>query len=532
MLLAEVTTTTALLDQTVPAYFAWSVLVIAIGMLIWDTIEVGRNDAANLINAVFGARILTRRNAIRVAGVGVVLGAVMASSVIDTARKGIFDPTMLSLKQALCVYVAVYIVDTILLYGYSAFGIPVSTTATLVFELLGASFAIQYFDIVHWDKCFKVIQAIITSIVLAGVMAFFIQRIVRGAIRDRTTNLSVLLAHGGWAGGGMLAGLCYFLLVKGMKSVGFVKHIRNEFIEFYGALVVILVLWAIFAVLIHILLVIFGRKAAKLLFPSLAILGTVAMAFAFGQNDLANCASPGIAVITLFWAWFQGNADAVAVATEVKVPQMLLAGCGILLFFGMMTKNAQRVTAAAVRSGSMGDHVKLWAPAPFVRLAQWILERQKRRPELAPQLSFSPRGKKMHYDSLRACVIMYVSASVIATASSLGYPVSTTYVAFSAIMASGIGDRIFQRGDSALKLGRFLWVVFCWFAAAVIAAIAAGIVCRIIFHLGLVGMVLVLVGNFALRRYVKTRSDEHEQHVREASEDRMNPDDYALEEEG
>jgi len=531
MLLADGTTMGAIVaQQPVSSFFLWTVLVVAIGMLIWDTVEVGRNDAANLINAVFGARILSRRMAIRVAGLGVVLGAMMASPVIDTARKGIFDPTMLTLEQALCVYVAVYIVDTILLYAYSAFGMPVSTTATLVFELLGASFAIQYFDIVHWDKCFKVIQAIIASIVLAGIMAFFVQRIVRGAIRDRSANLSVLLAHGGWIGGGMLAGLCYFMMMKGMKGIAVVKEFsKSEFVESYGVLVVILTLWAVFAVLIHLLLVLFGKRLARWLFPGLAILGTLAMAFAFGQNDLANCASPGIAVLYLFK--HRGGADAVEMATGVEVSKLLLAACGVLLFLGMMTKNAQRVTTAAVHSGSMGDHVRLWAPRPFVRAAQWLLARQARRRELAPPPAWSPRGKQMHYDSLRACVIMYVSASVIATASSLGYPVSTTYVAFSAIMATGMGDRIFQRGDSALKLGRFLWVVFCWFAAAGIAAVAAGVVCRTIYHLGLTGILVALGANLIVRSYVRSRSDKHERHVREAADERMHPEDYALEDE-
>ena len=37
--------------------------IAALVMLLWDTIEVGRNDAANLVNAVFGARVLTRRPA-------------------------------------------------------------------------------------------------------------------------------------------------------------------------------------------------------------------------------------------------------------------------------------------------------------------------------------------------------------------------------------------------------------------------------------------------------------------------------------
>ena len=42
-------------------------------MMVWDCIEVGRNDAANLVNAVFGARVLKRKKAIIVAGIFVIL---------------------------------------------------------------------------------------------------------------------------------------------------------------------------------------------------------------------------------------------------------------------------------------------------------------------------------------------------------------------------------------------------------------------------------------------------------------------------
>ena len=116
--------------------FEYVSLVLAVGMLVWNTIEVGRNDAANLVNAVFGARILDRKLAVRVAGIGVVLGAVASGGVIETVRKGIFDPPQLTVHAAVSVYISVYIVNTVLLYAYSAYGMPVSTTASLVFALL------------------------------------------------------------------------------------------------------------------------------------------------------------------------------------------------------------------------------------------------------------------------------------------------------------------------------------------------------------------------------------------------------------
>ena len=92
-------------------------LILAAAMLIWNTVEVGRNDAANLVNAVFGARVLRRRSAVLLAGLAVVCGSILSSDVMDTARKGIFDPTAMgTLKAALSIYMSVYIVNTVLLY--------------------------------------------------------------------------------------------------------------------------------------------------------------------------------------------------------------------------------------------------------------------------------------------------------------------------------------------------------------------------------------------------------------------------------
>ena len=518
-------------------------LIVSIALLLWDTIEVGRNDAANLVNAVFGSRVLTRRAAACVAAVGVVLGASASRGVIETARKGIFDPGKLAaqaehadaaeqrdmaLRRALSVYIAVYVVDTVLLFGYSAFGMPISTTACLVFELLGAAFALGGAEVVNFPTARKVILAIILSIVCSGIAAFMIQRAVRGAIRDRTTNLTVLLAHGGWIGGGMLAALCYFMLRRGMKYVPFVQQINETVVATYGEVVVVLGLWGLFALLIHVALVVFGNKAARLLFPSLAVIGTLAMAFAFGQNDLANCAAPGLSAANLI---FNPSQD-VAVASEIPIEWWALIGCGILMAAGMFTRNAQRVTSAAIHAGSMAHNVRLWAPGWCLAAARVLLRFRGRQPTLAPAPTTTADGKMMHYDVLRACVILAVSASVIATASGMGMPVSTTYVAFAAVIATGMADRILQRGDADLKLARTLWVVFSWFASALIAAVCAGLVCLAIYHLQIYGIVGALAVNLAIRRILKKRGDAQEQRVREAARERMHPERYAEDYEG
>jgi hypothetical protein len=274
-----------------------------------------------------------------------------------------------------------------------------------------------------------------------------------------------------------------------------------------------------------VLLVVFGKRAARRLFPTLAIIGMLAMAFAFGQNDLANCASPGVSALHLI----ARRAEGLAQATEAPIAWWALIGCGVLMALGMMTRNAQRVTSAEVHMGSMAHQVRLWAPNWCIAVARLLLRFRGRQPALAPAPTATAAGKTMHYDVLRACVILAVSASVISTASGLGLPVSTTYVAFTAVVATGMADRIFQRGDAELKLARAIWVMFSWFAAAAIAAVCAGGVALLVHWAGVVGIVLGIGCNLLIRTFLKRRADAQEARVRQAARERRYPELYAEE---
>ena len=138
------------------------------------------------------------------------------------------------------------------------------------------------------------------------------------------------------------------------------------------------------------------------------------------------------------------------------------------------------------------------------------------RESLAPEPELSDQGKKLHYDALRATVITGVSASVIAFASGLKLPVSTTYVAFAAVLGTGFADRVFSRGDASLKIGRAIWVITCWFIAPVIAIVATGCVAQLVYQLSTPGLAICLVGMFATRFFFRHRSDAHEQTLRES----------------
>jgi len=499
------------------APFLMVAVLFAIGMLVWDCVEVGRNDAANLVNAVFGSGVMRRRIAVVLAAVGVVIGATTASPVMETARQGIFNPALLTLEMALTVYLSVYLVDTVLLYGYSAFGMPVSTTACLVFELLGASFAMGLFmseggaSVVSWGTATNVMLGIVCSILIAGGAAYALQRLFRVIIGHRSSNHSALRRHAGWIAGLMFAGIVYFLIVKGMKHVGFVKDFRALLTTPWHHAVLIAGIWAGCAASIYVAVAALGRTAAKAVFPVLTVVGMVAMAIAFGQNDLANCASPGLAAANLIQHWDAG----VVSASKIPLAVWALALCGLFMAAGMFTRKAARVTENEVNTGSSHDTVNLWAPRWCGQVAR-VFARSAPPRGTATMTARPTRAlgglNPRHYDALRAAVILSVSASVIATASSLGLPVSTTYVAFAAVIATGMADKVFVHGDANLKMARAIWVVFTWFAASIVAAVAAGITATLLYlairsGLGIPGLMFGLAANLIVRWMLTHRAD-------------------------
>ncbi len=476
--------------------------VTAIVLLIWDCIEVGKNDATNLVNAVFGSRVLARKSAVYIAGIFVVFGATFAAPVMETVRSGIFNPNALSPEAAISVFLAVYIVDTILLYIFSAFGMPVSTTATLVFSLAGGAFAVTgQYETVDWKMLFTIFNAMFGSIILTGILAFLFQRIVRGAIGNKPSNHLTVMTHGPWITGLMLTFLSWFLIVKGLKGFSQVKIIKELLFDTYGTPAVLMVYWAFLTFLTHLILTFTGRKGTKYLFHFTAILGMCAMAFAFGQNDLANCASPGLAAL-MIWKFPS--------ETQFTIPMFVLSICGFLMFIGMTTESAQRVTRAEVNMASQHDKVSLWAPKWCKLLVQKFLKKTPAEEVLAPAPDLTEDGKKLHYDPLRASVIMAVGASVIAVASGMGIPVSTTYISFTAVVATGWGDKVYGRGDADVKLGRSIWVVTCWLLGGIVAMVSSGLFSLAVYKLGVVGIVATLTANLSLRYYISKRADRHE----------------------
>ena len=125
-------------------------LIIVISLIVLATADliVGvSNDAVNFLNSAVGSKAISFKTIIIIASLGVCVGAVFSSGLMEVARKGIFNPDLFYFDEIMVLFMAVMITDIILLDFFNSLGLPTSTTVSIVFELLGAAVAISLIKI-------------------------------------------------------------------------------------------------------------------------------------------------------------------------------------------------------------------------------------------------------------------------------------------------------------------------------------------------------------------------------------------------
>ena len=117
-------------------------LVVLFGLAITDLVVGVSNDAVNFLNSAIGSKAVSLRTIMIVASVGVAVGAIFSSGLMEVARKGIFMPSQFYFDEIMIIFMAVMITDVLLLDFFNSLGLPTSTTVSIVFELLGAAVSI------------------------------------------------------------------------------------------------------------------------------------------------------------------------------------------------------------------------------------------------------------------------------------------------------------------------------------------------------------------------------------------------------
>ena len=168
-------------------------LIIVISLIVLATADliVGvSNDAVNFLNSAVGSKAISFKTIMIIASLGVCVGAVFSSGLMEVARKGIFNPDLFYFDEIMVLFMAVMITDIILLDFFNSLGLPTSTTVSIVFELLGAAVAISLIkiysgeyntliDYINIGKASQIILGIFLSIIIAFSVGAVVQYITR-----------------------------------------------------------------------------------------------------------------------------------------------------------------------------------------------------------------------------------------------------------------------------------------------------------------------------------------------------------------
>lgn len=514
-------------------YFLLVVLLMALASL--DLVVGVSNDAVNFMNSAIGSRAGSYRVILVVASLGVLLGTMFSSGMMEVARKGVFDPGFFTFHNLMFLFVAVMLTDVILLDIYNSLGFPTSTTVSLVFELFGAGMAIGFLTSVdrgldplnfgayiNVDSTLKIINGIFASVGVAFVTSLVVQWVSRLAL---TYNLKKGLKTLGGVFTGLATTLIVnFLLFKGLKGSVLVDAETGAWLE-SNKNQILLGLFVGFAVLGQLAV---WRGVNPLRY--VVLLGTFSLAMAFAGNDLVNFIGVSVAAFQSYQLYqvqgFDPRSYTMEVMTEqVAAPFALLLIAGLIMIATLwLSAKARKVSETQIGLARQGEGSEKFKPNSvsrgltsfFVSLGGVFSVLVSRRMSAWTDGRFTPEKTKKSakkeqqaFDYLRASVDLMVASTLIAYATSLGLPLSTTFVVFMVGMGSSLADRAWGKESAVYRVAGVVNVIGGWLLTAVIAFTTAALFAGFIYYGEFIAALILTV--FALGLIVRSHMGFAEQ---------------------
>ncbi len=506
-------------------------------LAIFDLFVGVSNDAVNFLNSSIGSRAASFKRVLLVASVGVFLGAAMSNGMMDIARHGIFRPEHFAFYDLICIFMAVMVTDVILLDVFNTLGMPTSTTVSMVFELLGASFVVSLIkmasdttglglaDLLNTEKALSVILGIFLSVAIAFFFGTVVQLITRTIFSfNYKSRLKWKI--------GIFGGLCstaiiYFLLIKGAKDLAFMTPEVKGWIKTH-TLTIILACLAFFTLLMQLL-----HTLRMNVLKVIVLMGTFALAMAFAGNDLVNFIGvplSGLASYQEFAANGGGDAHSFtmeALNAPANTPVAFLIGAGAIMVFSLATsKKARNVTKTEIGLGSRDAGEEMFGSSRLARqLVRWVLSAYSWVQRVTPARIRNWFGQRFDvdqtimeqgaaFDLIRGSVNLVLAGALIALGTSLKLPLSTTFVTFMVAMGTSLADRAWGRESAVFRITGVISVIGGWFITAGAAFIGAGIIVFAMYHGGawvmfaLATLTLCLLIRSNLRYHAKATEEE------------------------
>ncbi len=517
------------------------ILVVVISLLVLAVVDIVvgvSNDAINFLNSALGSKAFNYKTIMIIASLGIFIGAVFSSGMMEVARKGIFHPEMFSFFDIMVIFVAVLIGDILLLNIFNSLGMPTSTTVSIVFNLLGAAVAVGLIKVVGDNRPIADLALFINSstalwivfgILLSVVVAFtlgsitqYISRIIftfQFNIKTRAVSMAIF-------GGISIAAITYFIVLKGLKGTDFYGEIK-VFLKEY-TLIIIAGSFLFWTTISFIALKFFKINILKFII----LLGTFSLALAFAGNDLVNFIGVPIAGYNSWEFWTAaGSIDPHlyqmdALGKKVPTPTLFLFTASIIMIITLWTsKKAKNVAKTTLDLSAQGDKDEKFTSNSFsraivkgsihlsnafetiipIKTRAWLDSRFK-----MPKMTTIEMKNVPEFDLIRASVNLLIAAILISIGTSFKLPLSTTYITFMVAMGASLADRAWGRESAVYRIAGVTNVIGGWFLTAFSAFVIASTLAAIIYNTGFIVALFLEIGVIYLlfRNSKKTKTDE------------------------
>lgn len=494
-------------------------MIIALAILAVADLVVGvSNDAVNFLNSAIGSKAISFKTIMIVASIGIAVGAIFSSGMMEVARKGIFNPGEFMFSEIMILFMAVMITDILLLDFFNSVGMPTSTTVSIVFELLGASVALalikiganggDFNDLLNYINTSKATQ-IILGILLSVVISFSVGALVQWFSRVLLSYNFQKKAHwvGAVFGGIALTAITYFIFMKGLKGTSYAKQnfdiiggeTIKDFLEHqvFNIVLVSMLFWSFLSYLLI--------SLAKInIYKLIIIVGTFALALAFAGNDLVNFIGPTIGAFQAYQDFIDPAINTLglpanefsmqSLSSKASTPTLFLLLAGFIMVLTLwFSAKAKNVVKTSLDLSSQGETKERFQPNSlsrlFVRSAMFMsqitgyllpkswqdkINTQFELP--AVPLKQDKNAERPSFDLIRAAVNLMVASVLISIATSYKLPLSTTYVTFMVAMGTSLADRAWGAESAVYRVAGVLNVIGGWFFTAISAFLAAGFV--------------------------------------------------------
>lgn len=392
----------------------YSVLIIGYIFGFYMAWNIGANDVANSMASAVGAKAITIRQAVFIAGTLNILGATLIGShVTNTIRKGIVSTEVMSDPQLALIGALSALLAAALWVSFATWkSLPVSTTHSIVGSMIGFGIMAGGVKVIHWMKLFAVVMSWIISPIFSLIIGYVIFKVIVRLILSREDAVAAA-----WRLSPVFIGSACFVVVL---SFLFKTPLGQRLA--IGTPMAVLV-----AVIFSIILGIIGRWGIKkllagrgdtveMIFRRIQIGTSCYVALAQGANDVANAIGP-LAVI-----YFIVKTGSVGSTVPVPIFLLLFGGAGIAC--GIWMAGSRVMTTLGTKITTLTN--------------------------------------------TRGFSVDFAAATTVLLASKLGLPVSTTHAAVGGVLGVGLA-----RGLEAVNFRIVFQIMIYWVLTVPAAALTS-----------------------------------------------------------